>query len=172
MNYAKINACDIANGEGVRVSLFVSGCRRKCPGCFNTDAQSFTFGYEYTQHTTEYIMGLLRPDYIAGITILGGEPLEPENIQWLRILARKIQDEYCKTKTVWVYTGNTFEEISERMKKDIILTKLLENVNVLVDGPYIEEERDITLKFRGSRNQRIIDLHKTFLEGEIVLHEM
>jgi anaerobic ribonucleoside-triphosphate reductase activating protein len=117
-------------------------------------------------------MELLKPDYIAGITFLGGEPLEPENVTWLRILAKRIQDEYCKTKTVWLYSGYTYEELEKRMEKEVILRKLLENVNVLVDGPYMEDKRDITLKFRGSRNQRILDLKKTLAEGDTVFYEV
>jgi anaerobic ribonucleoside-triphosphate reductase activating protein len=135
-------------------------------------AQDFSYGEEFTIYTAYYIMELLKPDYIAGITILGGEPLEPENVPWLRILTRRIQDEYCRTKTVWLYSGYTYEELEQRMEKEVILRKLMENVDVLVDGPYIEDKRDITLKFRGSRNQRILDLKKTLAEGDTVFYEV
>lgn len=158
MNIAKINPCDIANGPGVRVSVFVSGCRRHCPGCHNEQAWDFGYGEPYTDATREYILALLEPDYIEGITILGGEPFEEENEPEV---AELLWDVVNKTqKSVWVYTGYTLEEL---MHLDGI-SSILTAADVLVDGEYREDERDVSLKFRGSRNQRIIDMLATFSE--------
>ena len=158
MNIAKINPCDIANGPGVRVSVFVSGCRRHCPGCHNEQAWDFGYGEPYTEETKEYILTLLEPDYIDGITILGGEPFEPENAEELGELLLEVVNR--TEKSVWVYTGYTLEELMEPEFGSRILTA----ADVLVDGEYREDERDVSLKFRGSRNQRIIDMLATFRE--------
>lgn len=166
MNIAKIEPCSIANGPGVRVAVFVSGCRRHCQGCHNQQAWDFEYGEPYTEETKEYILQLLEPDYIDGITILGGEPFEPENETELSEL---LWDVVNRTeKSVWVYTGYTLEELMRVARTSSILTA----ADVLVDGEYREAERDITLKYRGSRNQRIIDMMGTFIEcwrsGEVV----
>lgn len=158
MNIAKIKPCDIANGPGVRVSVFVSGCRRHCKGCHNAEAWDFGYGEPYTEQTKEYILELLEPDYINGITILGGEPFEEENEPEV---AELLWDVVNKTqKSVWVYTGYTLEEVMRPERMSSILTA----ADVLVDGEYRENERDVTLKYRGSRNQRVIDMLGTFDE--------
>lgn len=166
MNYAKINTTDIANGTGVRVSLFVSGCRRHCPGCHNSQAWDFDFGVPFTKSTMGRILSRLDENFIDGLSILGGEPFEPDNVGtvWEIISEAK---RVCPAKTVWVYSGFTYEELRWRYPDD-----LLSMIDVLVDGPYIEAERDITLKFRGSRNQRIIDVPKSLKAGGVVLYEV
>ena len=170
MNIAKINPCDIANGPGVRVSVFVSGCRRHCPGCHNEQAWDFGYGEPYTPKTEEYILKLLEPDYIDGITILGGEPLEPENLEELLALVWKV---YEKTgKSVWMYTGYTFETLLDVSDETSCMRfRLATSAEVLVDGEYREDERDISLKYRGSRNQRIIDMQKTKVVLTMMLDE-
>lgn len=149
MNYAKINKRDIANGAGIRVSLFVSGCRRHCRGCFNSEAWSFNYGERFTAATVDEILEALAPNYIEGLTILGGEPLEPENVLLVANLCYSVKERY-PNKTIWLYTGNKYEDIRDY--------PFLSCVDILVDGEFIEAEKDITLKFRGSRNQRIIDV--------------
>lgn len=157
MNIAKINPCDIANGPGVRVSVFVSGCRRHCPGCHNAEAWDFGYGEPYTEKTRDYILKLLEPGYIDGITILGGEPFEEENAAELLELVWQV---YEKTrKSVWIYTGYMVDDLIEHENETV--RKLLMSAEILVDGEYREDERDITLRFRGSRNQRIINVSET-----------
>lgn len=166
MNYAKINANDIANGPGVRVSLFVSGCRRHCPGCHNPQAWDFDFGTRFTKNTMHRILSRLGEGFIDGLTILGGEPFEPDNVGavWEIISESK---RVFPAKTIWVYSGYHYEALHYRFPDD-----LLSMIDVLVDGPYIEAERDISLKFRGSRNQRIIDVPKSLTSGGIVPYEV
>lgn len=166
MNYAWINPTDIANGVGVRVSLFVSGCRRHCPGCHNRQAWDFNRGSRFTQETMESILGRLGEDYIDGLSILGGEPMELENVDVVCSIVSMVRELY-PDKSIWVYTGYKYEELL-----DGIHGYLLSKIDVLVDGPYIEAERDITLKFRGSRNQRIIDVPKSLTSGGVVLYEL
>lgn len=153
MNYAKIVDCDLANGDGVRVSLFVSGCTHHCKGCFNKEAWSFDFGKTYTQETELKIISLLSKPYIKGITILGGEPFEPANkpalIGLLSHIKRKLPN-----KDVWCYTGFTIEQLTD--SDDI---KMMSMIDTLVDGEFVESLKDQSLKFRGSSNQRIIDVH-------------
>lgn len=157
MNIANIKPCDIANGPGVRVSVFVSGCRRHCKGCHNAEAWDFGYGEPYTEQTKEYILELLEPDYIDGISILGGEPFEPENAADLLDLVWQV---YEKTgKTVWIYTGYMVDDLIVHTNEKV--WKLLMSTEILVDGEYQEKERDVSLRFRGSRNQRIIDVSKT-----------
>ena len=162
MNYAKINPTDIANGTGVRVSLFVSGCRIRCPGCFNPEAQSFTYGQEFTTETIRYILELLAPDHIAGLTVLGGEPLDPKNRMDVQILLMDAKKAY-PNKNIWVYTGYLYEDL-----KGLSITKY---IDVLVDGAFIEAQKDISLKFRGSRNQRLIDVKSSRMTNSIKLLE-
>ena len=169
MNYAKINPTDIANGHGVRVSLFVSGCRRHCPGCHNPQAWDFIYGEPYTDEAANYIQECLEKEYIDGITILGGEPFEPENIPGVADVLEIAVD---SGKTIWIYTGYTLEDLKRRARYEREIWYILSHADVLVDGPYIEAERDITLKFRGSRNQRIIDVQKSLKIGGIVLYEL
>lgn len=159
MNYGNIKECDIADGPGVRVSLFVSGCRHHCKGCFNEETWDFGFGTPYTQETEDKIISLLAPDYIQGLTLLGGEPFEPENQQELVKLLRRVRKEYPQ-KDIWSYSGYLLDkDLKEGGRAYTDVTEeMLSYLDVLVDGPFIEGQRDITLKFRGSRNQRIIKL--------------
>lgn len=158
MNIAKIKPCDIADGPGVRVSVFVSGCRKRCPGCHNAEAWDFGFGEPFTAQTKDYIAALLEPDYIDGITILGGEPFEPENIP---SVAEIVQIAEESGKSIWIYSGYTLEQLVQRARTEREIWYILDTADVLVDGEYREDERDITLKYCGSRNQRVIDLRKS-----------
>ena len=151
MNYAAIKKADIANGPGVRVSLFVSGCRNHCPGCFNPETWDFDYGEPFTKQTEEELIMALRPSWIQGLSILGGDPMEPENQEALLPFLRRVKEELPE-KDIWLYTGYCIEDVAGSL--------LLSYVDVLVDGPFIEAEKDISLAFRGSRNQRIIDLRE------------
>lgn len=171
MNYSLIRACDIANGPGVRVSLFVSGCTHHCPGCFQPETWDFDYGTPFTQETQKHIFSLLEPDYIDGLTILGGEPLEPCNQQDLLPFVKAVRREFPE-KSIWVYTGFTFKELIRRTGECGTITKsLLSQIDILVDGPFIEAKKDLRLIFCGSSNQRLIDLRKTKEAGKIVLLE-
>ena len=151
MNYGAIKKVDIANGPGVRVSLFVSGCRNHCKGCFQPETWDFDYGQPFTKKTEKEIMKALRPSWIQGLSILGGDPMEPENQKALLPLLKRIHV-FMPDKDVWLYTGYRFESVSG--------SPLLPYVDVVVDGPFLEEEKDLSLAFRGSRNQRIIPLEK------------
>lgn len=166
MNYGNIKNYDIADGPGVRVSLFVSGCRHHCKGCFNAETWDFQYGQPYTEETEKEILEALAPDYIQGFTLLGGEPFEPENQPELAKLLKKIRGSY-PNKDIWCYSGylydvdmvpggKVFTEVTEEM---------LSCIDVLVDGEFIEAEKDLSLVFRGSRNQRILLLAKARKEG-------
>lgn len=160
MNYGEIKTTDIANGEGVRVTLFVSGCRIHCKGCFNSQTWDFNYGKPLTFETEEFILKALAPEYIAGFTVLGGEPMEPENQRVLVKLLRRIKETY-PSKTIWCYSGYIYDKdlLPANGKKHCEVTdELLSYINVLVDGPFILKEKDISLQFRGSRNQRILKL--------------
>ena len=160
MYYGTIKKTDIANGDGVRVSLFVSGCRRHCKGCFNSQTWDFCYGTPFTDKTEEEILSALEPSYIAGLTILGGEPFEQENQEVLSEFLAKVKNAY-PNKTIWCYTGYVYDEdiLPENGQKHCKFTKkMLENIDTLVDGPFIEEKKNIMLQFRGSENQRIINL--------------
>lgn len=167
MHYAAIKNCDIANGPGVRVSLFVSGCTHHCPGCFNEVAWDFDYGEPFTPETIDYILELLSPSYIRGLTLLGGEPFEPSNQGSIVELLRKVKQTY-PNKTIWAFSGYLFD-------RDILSGRLgdtaeyLSYLDVLVDGPFIEAQKDLSLRFRGSRNQRLIDVARSLQENEIVL---
>ncbi len=169
MNYAEIKKCDIANGEGVRVSLFVSGCRRHCKGCFNSVAWDFDYGKFFDEEIEHEILEALSPDYIAGLSLLGGDPLEPENRKALYPLLKRVHKMYPQ-KNIWCYTGYTFENGALREDKGGEVEDFLREIDILVDGPFIEELKDIRLKFRGSSNQRVIDMKRTFELGNIVLY--
>ena len=171
MHVANVKFYDIANGEGVRTSLFVSGCRHHCKNCFNAEAWDFTFGTPYTKKTEEEIIASLAPDYIAGLTVLGGEPFEPENQAEVLSLVTAVKSRYPH-KTVWVYSGFTYEELlsGSRAATDTARA-LLQQIDVLVDGRFIEEQKNISLAFRGSENQRLIDLPKTLQGNTIVLYQ-
>lgn len=159
MNYGNIKECDIADGPGVRVSLFVSGCRHHCKGCFNEETWDFHYGQPYTKETEDKIISLLAPDYIQGLTLLGGEPFEPENQQELVKLLRRVKKEYPH-KDIWSYSGYLLDkDLKEGGRAYTDVTdEMLSYLDVLVDGSFIEAQKDITLKFRGSKNQRVIKL--------------
>ena len=168
MYYSAIKNCDIANGEGVRVSLFVSGCRNHCPGCFQPETWSFTHGQPFTEETETQLLSLLAPSYIAGLSVLGGEPFEPENQIALLPFLRRVRTQYPE-KTIWCYTGFVYETLlREECRGHCEHTaSILELLDVLVDGPFVETEYDISLRFRGSRNQRLIALGETRRTGTL-----
>lgn len=169
MNYGAIKKCDIANGVGVRTVLFVSGCTHHCKGCFQPETWNFDYGESYTKETEDEIIESLKPDYVDGITLLGGEPFEPENQRELVKLLRRIKKELPK-KTVWSFSGYTYEELTGDSRAVCEVTnEMLSMLDVLVDGEFIEAKRNISLRFRGSENQRLIDMNKTRKEGKIVL---
>lgn len=169
MNYATIKNYDIANGPGVRVSLFVSGCTHHCPGCFNEVAWDFDYGDPFTQETIDSILDMLAPDYIRGLTLLGGEPFEPENQGAVTELLRQVHEKYPQ-KSIWAFSGYLFEKITSGTLGDWNITKqMLSYLDVLVDGPFIEAKKNLALRFRGSENQRLIDVPKTLASGQIIL---
>lgn len=172
MNYATIKYCDIANGEGVRTSLFVSGCRRHCPNCFNAVAWDFHYGQPFTREVRNQILESLAPEYINGLSLLGGEPLEPENQAPLLSLARQFKARFPE-KTLWCYTGFSFEAdlLTFSVGDSEILRELLSYMDVLVDGRFMEEKKDLSLIFRGSSNQNIIDVPKSLEAGRMILLE-
>lgn len=161
MNYANIKKYDIADGPGVRVSLFVSGCRHHCKGCFNSEAWDFEYGRPYTAETEAEILEALKPGYIAGLTLLGGEPFEPENQVELVTLLRKVRETYPE-KSIWSYTGYVYDKdlVPGGRAYTDVTDEMLSYLDVLVDGPFVEELKDITLQFRGSSNQRILEMSK------------
>ncbi len=161
MNYAAIKTTDVANGTGVRVSLFVSGCRRHCKDCFNSETWDFDFGEKFTQDTMDYIIEALSHDYIEGFSLLGGEPFEKENRETVLDILRTIKEK-LPDKTIWCYSGFTFEELLADGAQSI-----LELLDVLVDGAFVAEKKNLRLKFRGSENQRVIDVKKTLKSGKV-----
>lgn len=168
MRYGAIKKCDIANGVGVRTVLFVSGCTHHCKGCFQPETWDFNYGEPYTKTTEDEIIDSLRPDYIDGLTLLGGEPFEPQNQQELVFLLRRIRKE-LPNKTIWAFSGYTFEELTgESRARCAVTEEMLSMLDVLVDGEFVEAQRNISLQFRGSENQRLIDVPKTLETGEIV----
>ena len=172
MNYAKIRKCDVANGPGVRVSLFVSGCNHHCKNCFNREAWDFNYGEKFTEKQEEQIIEDLKPDYITGLSLLGGEPFEQTNQEGLAPLVEKVKQTY-PNKKIWCYTGFTFDkQILGQMigEENRDTTKqMLKNIDYIVDGRFVEELKDPKLQFRGSSNQRIIDVKKSLAENEIIL---
>ena len=172
MYYGAIKKSDIANGEGIRTTLFVSGCRNRCPGCFQPETWSFDYGTPFTEEAKEEIFKTFDNPVVAGLTILGGEPMEPENQRELLPLLREFKTKY-PSKTVWLYTGNLYEELTGKPgshEKALDITEeLLSYVDILVDGRFIEAEKRLGLRFRGSANQRIIDMNKTRREGRVVI---
>ena len=170
MHFGEIKDCDIANGEGVRVTLFVSGCTNRCPHCFQPQTWAFDYGQPFTEETEEQLLRMLAPSYISGLTLLGGEPFEPANQRALLPFLRRMR-QALPGKNVWAYTGRTYEELltdgcSHRCEAT---DELLSLVDVLVDGRFVQELKDISLRFRGSSNQRLIDLNATRELGEVVL---
>ena len=172
MNYAKIRKCDVANGPGVRVSLFVSGCNHHCKNCFNPEAWNFNYGEEFTEEQEKQIMDYLKPDYITGLSLLGGEPFEQVNQERLAPLVENVKKIY-PDKKIWCYSGFKFDEqILGKMVKEEnreSTKKMLENIDYIVDGKFVEELKNPSLQFRGSSNQRIIDVKKSLEQNEIVL---
>ena len=170
MNYAAIKYCDIANGDGVRTSLFVSGCRRHCPECFNAVAWDFAYGQPFDKAARNAILKSLEPVYVRGLSLLGGEPLEPENQRALLPFVRDVKVLYPH-KDIWCYTGNVYETevLADGPGRCEVTDELLACLDVLVDGAFLQAEKDITLRFRGSANQRIIDLNATRAAGHTVL---
>lgn len=172
MNYATIKNCDIANGPGVRVSLFVSGCTHHCKGCFQPETWSFSYGQPFTRETEEQLLSLLRPSHIRGLTLLGGEPFEPDNQRALLPFLKRLRAE-LPDKDIWCYSGYTLDKellVPSRARCEVT-DEMLSLIDVLVDGEFVEEKRNISLKFRGSENQRLIDLRATRREGQIVLYQ-
>ncbi|MGN0164688.1 MAG: anaerobic ribonucleoside-triphosphate reductase activating protein [Lachnospiraceae bacterium] len=172
MNYGEIKYCDIANGPGVRTSLFVSGCTHHCKNCFNAKTWDFNFGEPFTEAEEKKIIDSLSPEYISGLTILGGEPMEPENQKGILPLLRKVRENYPE-KSIWIYTGYLFDkEILDKMLGKVPETEeILKLTDVIVDGRFVEELKSLSLVFRGSSNQRIIDVKKSFKTGEVVIAE-
>lgn len=161
MNYANIKRTDVANGPGIRVSLFVSGCTHGCRGCFNKEAWDFHYGEEYTALVEEEILRLLAPDYIRGLSVLGGEPMEPQNREAVLGLLRKVRQRYPQ-KDIWCYTGYYYEkDILSWAQQQEAVRELLSLIDVLVDGEFVEERKNLRLAFRGSENQRLIDVKES-----------
>jgi anaerobic ribonucleoside-triphosphate reductase activating protein len=176
MNYVNIIPCDTANGEGIRTSLFVSGCPIHCPGCFNQEAQDYSYGQPYTNRTHNTILEQINKPYIAGLSLLGGDPMcqDYDGLVNLISLAQEVRN---MGKTVWLWTGLTYEDIfPAKGKKDWGVLEyarqcLFMACNVVVDGPFIESQKDLTLAFRGSKNQRIIDVEETLKADKIILYK-
>ena len=170
MNYATIKNCDIANGPGVRVSLFVSGCTHKCKGCFNEVAWDFDYGEPFTQETIDAIIVMLRPGYIKGLTLLGGEPFDPRNQPAIVELLRQVKKELPE-KSIWAFSGYLFEKdiLAWRLGPREITEEYLNYLDVLVDGPFIESKKNLSLRFRGSENQRLIDVPASLKMGQTIL---
>ena len=172
MNYAEIKYCDVANGPGVRTSLFVSGCSHHCPGCFNEIAWDFNYGKPFTQDTIDSIIESLKPDYIQGLTLLGGEPFEYSNQKGLLPLVRQVR-EVLPQKDIWCFTGFLFDkDIIENMCKRWKETnELLSYIDVLVYGRFVEELKNLNLKFKGSENQRTILVNESLKSGNVILYD-
>ena len=169
MNYCNIKKFDIADGIGVRVTLFVSGCTHHCEGCFQPETWNFDYGELFTEDVENEIIEALKPDYIDGLTLLGGEPFEPENQKALLPFLKKVKNIYPE-KTIWAYSGYTFEELTNDSRARCEFTdEILSLIDVLVDGEFKIDLKNISLKFRGSSNQRVIDVKKTLENGKIVL---
>lgn len=169
MNYSVIKNCDIANGPGCRIVLFVSGCTHHCRECFQPETWNFDYGQPFTQETVDEILHLLAPAYIAGLTLLGGEPFEPQNQPALLDLVRQVRAKYPH-KSIWSFSGYTYEQItSGTLGPRAITEELLSLLDVLVDGEFVLELKNLNLRFRGSSNQRIIDLNKTRETGVLTL---
>ncbi len=168
MNYAEIKKYDVANGLGVRISLFVSGCSHHCKNCFNSIAWDFNYGNLFTKDTENEIIDFLKKPMISGLTILGGEPMEIANQKGLYEFLKRVKNE-VPNKNIWCYTGYLLEDLLYGKVHIDITDELLNIIDILVDGKYIEELRDITLKYKGSSNQRIIDLKQTLLKKELIL---
>ena len=174
MYYGNIKKCDVANGEGVRTTLFVSGCRNKCKNCFNPETWAFDYGNPFTDEVKEEIFATFNNPVVRGLTILGGEPMEPENQRELLPFIREFKSRFPH-KTLWIFTGNLYEELTgalgEHPKCLDITAEILSLTDILVDGRFVEEKKQLGLRFRGSSNQRIIDMNKTRESGELTIWE-
>ena len=170
MNYATIKNCDIANGPGVRVSLFVSGCTHRCPGCFNEVAWDFEYGEPFTEQTMDMIITMMAPAHIKGLTLLGGEPFEPQNQPAIVELLRRVKAVYPE-KSIWAFSGYLFDKdiLAWRLGPREVTEEFLSYLDVLVDGPFIMAKKNLSLRFRGSENQRLINIPASLASGEIVL---
>ena len=170
MHYSTIKDCDIANGIGVRITLFVSGCTNHCKNCFQPQTWDFDFGEPFTEETEEKLLEMLKPDYINGLTLLGGEPMEPQNQRALVPFLKRVRKAY-PNKNVWCFTGFTYEVLKTdgSHPRCEVTDEMLSLIDVLVDGRYVDELKDLTLQFRGSSNQRLIDMVKTRENGEVTL---
>jgi len=170
MHYSTIKDCDIANGIGVRITLFVSGCTNHCKNCFQPQTWDFDFGEPFTEETEEKLLEMLKPDYINGLTLLGGEPMEPQNQRALVPFLKRVREAY-PNKNVWCFTGFTYEVLKTdgSHPRCEVTDEMLSLIDVLVDGKYVDELKDLTLQFRGSSNQRLIDMVKTRENGEVTL---
>lgn len=170
MNYAAIKNCDIANGPGVRVSLFVSGCTHRCPGCFNEEAWDFNYGNPFTQSTIDMILKMLEPKHVKGLTLLGGEPFEPQNQPEILKLLRQVKATYPE-KSIWAFSGYLFDRdiLAGRLGPSEITQEILGYLDVLVDGPFVAAKKDLNLRFRGSSNQRLINVPASLREDAVVL---
>ena len=162
MRYNKIRKMDISNGEGVRVSIFMQGCTFNCKKCFNPETHSFEGGKEFTEETIERVISLCSNENIVGLSILGGEPLHPKNIDGTTALAKRFKEKY-PNKTIWVWTGFLFENLKD--------SEVMKYIDVLIDGQYVDELHSPLLKWKGSANQRVIDVQKTLKENKIILYE-
>lgn len=170
MHYGNIKTLDIANGEGIRTSLFVSGCRNHCEHCFQPETWSFSYGKPFTRETEDEILSSLVPEYVDGLTLLGGEPFEPENQRVLAPFLARVREEYPE-KSIWCYSGYTLEELmGEGHPRCEATEEMLKGIDVLVDGRFVEALKNMKLRFRGSENQRVIDIKQTMVEKKIVLY--
>ncbi|MBD8923848.1 anaerobic ribonucleoside-triphosphate reductase activating protein [bacterium] len=169
MNYADIKKIDVANGEGVRVSVFVSGCNHHCKGCFNQCAWDFNYGKEFSEKEEQQIIEYMNHDYISGLSLLGGEPLEPKNQEGLLPLVKKVKEKF-PNKNIWCYTGFDFEKdvVGKMAKNNETTRELLKYIDIIVDGKFEEDKKDLKLQFRGSSNQKIVDVKKSLQTGQIV----
>lgn len=172
MNYSAIKKHDVANGIGVRVSLFVSGCTHHCKDCFNAETWDFNFGNPFGEEQTEEIIKALEPSYIKGFSLLGGEPFEPQNQRVLVSLLKKIKEKYPE-KTVWCYSGYLLDEelLKDSRARCEVTDEMLSYIDILVDGEFVAEKKNLNIRFRGSENQRIIDMCATRKQGKVVLSE-
>ena len=170
MHYSTIKDCDIANGIGVRITLFVSGCTNHCKNCFQPQTWDFDFGEPFTEETEKKLLEMLKPDYINGLTLLGGEPMEPQNQRALVPFLKRVRETY-PNKNIWCFTGFTYEVLKTdgSHPRCEVTDEMLSLIDVLVDGRYVDELKDLTLQFRGSSNQRLIDMVKTRENGEVTL---
>lgn len=172
LNYADIKQYDVANGLGVRVSVFVSGCTHHCKNCFNEETWDFNYGKPFTEKEISQIIEYLRPDYVSGLSVLGGEPFEPVNQKGLLPLLREVKQTY-PDKDIWCYSGYLFDQqiLGQMCKESDVTKELLSYIDILVDGRFVEEKKNLKIRFRGSENQRIIDVKKSLACGEVIRWE-